>query len=222
MLRLALVGLAALPLCAINLHVEVEPSARITRRVLFVVDRSGSMHGDHFSRALDAVRSMLEQSTDELEFALLAFNDVPTRWPGVPETDRPRPVPPGWAALPSDTALTKANGWLEEMGAGGDTLIIPALRAALVEPRDDLSVVLVTDGLFGRERTDDIMGTIANLQEQRERDGHGRAVIACYGLGPSQKILARIGEVGGGGYVREDMDFEDEPPGLLPPTKSFR
>lgn len=211
MIRALLVSLlVALPVLAVELHVEVEPQARITRRVLFVVDRSGSMHGDHFSRALVAVRGMLEQSTDELEVALLAFNDATTRWPGRPEPDRAKPVPPGWAALPSDEAVAEANAWLHKLGAGGDTLILPALKDALAEPREELSVVLVTDGLFGRERTDDIMGLIAARQGEREKLGLGRAVIACYGLGSTQRILARIGDVGAGGYIREQLTPEEE------------
>jgi Mg-chelatase subunit ChlD len=208
---LAFTLLAALPLfAAVQLTIEVEPQARITRRVLFVVDRSGSMHGDHFGRALNAVRGMLEQSTDDLEVAVLAFNDGATRWPGRPEPDRARPVPAGWAALPSDDAVDAANAWLEQLGAGGDTLIIPALKEALAEPREDLSVVLVTDGLFGRERTDDIMGLIAARQQEREQRGWGRAVVACYGLGSSQRILARIGDVGLGGYIREELPPDED------------
>ena len=107
-------------------------------------------------------------------------------------------------------AVAEANAWLHKLGAGGDTLIIPALKDALAEPREELSVVLVTDGLFGRERTDDIMGLIAARQEEREKLGLGRAVIACYGLGSTQRILGRIGEVGGGGYIREQLTPEEE------------
>lgn len=203
--------LTALPVWAgIQLHLEVEPATPLTRRLMFVVDRSGSMHGDHFDRALRAVREMFEHPTDDLEVAVLAFNDGTTRWPGRPELERRRPVPPGWASLPSEESVAAANRWLADLGAGGDTLIIPALSVALSEPRDELSVVLVTDGLFGRERTDDIMGLIAAKQEERERRGLGRAVIACYGLGPTQRILARVAEVGGGGYVREEVPLEGD------------
>jgi Mg-chelatase subunit ChlD len=208
--RLALAALVALPLFStVQLQIEVPPEARITRRVLFVVDRSGSMHGEHFARALTAVKDMFETSSDSLEVALIAFNDGAVRWPGKPE-DGNRPVPPGWAALPSDTAVAEANAWLEELGAGGDTLVIPAMRQALAERREELSVVLVSDGLFGRERTDDILGIITACQEERERTGLGRAVIAVYGLGPQQKVLTQIGTVGLGGYVREEIPLGEE------------
>lgn len=209
MTRLLVAALVSLPLCTVQLHVEVAPGTPITRRVLFVVDRSGSMHGDHFSRALAAVRDMIEHPTDDLEVALIAFNDAAIRWPGKPEEGR-RNVPAGWAALPSDTAVGEAEAWLEALGAGGDTLVIPALRAAMGERRQELSVVLVSDGLFGRERTDDILGVITNAQAEREAAGLGRAVVAVYGLGPSQKVLCRIGEMGHGGYIREEVPLEDE------------
>jgi Mg-chelatase subunit ChlD len=205
----ALVALLTLPVGAVQLHVEVDPGAPITQRVLFVVDRSGSMHGDHFTRALVAVRGLIEHPTDDLEVAVIAFNDTAVRWPGKPESG-PREVPQGWAALPSDTAVGEAEAWLEELGAGGDTLVIPALRAALSEARSGMSVVLVTDGLFGRERTDEVLQTIAGLQAEREKAGHGRAVIGVYGLGGCQKVLMQIGEAGGGGYVREEVPLEDE------------
>lgn len=208
MTRLLVAALASLPLFAVQLLVEVAPSTPITRRVLFVVDRSGSMHGDHFSRALAAVRDMIEHPTDDLEVAVLAFNDAAVRWPGKPEEGR-RNVPAGWAALPSDSAVSEAEGWLAALGAGGDTLVIPALRAAMGERRQELSVVLVSDGLFGRERTDDILGVITSGQAEREAAGLGHAVVAVYGLGPNQKVLCRIGELGGGGYIREEVPFED-------------
>lgn len=206
---IAVVALLTLPLGSVQLHVEVDPATPITQRVLFVVDRSGSMHGDHFSRALAAVRELAEHPTDDLEVAVIAFNDTATRWPGKPEQGQ-RKVPQGWAALPSETAVGEAEAWLAALGAGGDTLVLPALRAALAEARDGLSVVLVSDGLFGRERTDEIMKAIADLQAAREKAGHGRAVIGVYGLGACQKVLVLIGETGGGGYVREDVPLEDE------------
>ncbi len=209
MIRLLAAALVSLPLCAVQLQVEVAPTAPITRRVLFVVDRSGSMHGDHFSRALRAVRDLIEHPTDDLEVALIAFNDGAIRWPGKPE-EAPRNVPAGWAALPSDTVVAEAEGWLEALGAGGDTLVIPALRAALGERRAELSIVLVSDGLFGRERTDDILGVISGAQAEREAAGLGHAIVAVYGLGPNQKVLCRIGEVGRGGYIREDVPLDDD------------
>lgn len=212
MLRLAMAGLLTLPLCAVQLELEVAPSVPITRRVLFVVDRSGSMHGDHFSRALAAVRDLSEHPTDDLEVAVIAFNDVATRWPGKPENGgrNERNVPAGWAALPSDTAVDEAEAWLAELGAGGDTLVIPALRAALAEQRDELSVVLVSDGLFGRERTVDVLSAIELAQTDRERAGIDRAVIGVYGLGTSQKVLTEIALAGAGGYVREEVPLDEE------------
>lgn len=212
MLRLAFAGLVTLPLCAVQLQVEVAPSAPITRRVLFVVDRSGSMHGDHFSRALAAVRVLVEHPTDDLEVALIAFNDAAIRWPGKPESGgrNERSIPPGWAALPSESAVDEAEAWLADLGAGGDTLVIPALRAALAEQRHELSVILVSDGLFGRERTDDVLSAIANAQAERGRAGLAPAVIGVYGLGTRQKVLTQIAEAGAGGYVREDVPLEGD------------
>lgn len=224
MFRALLFGLfVGIPLCAVEVNIEVDAQLPMTRRMLFVVDRSGSMHGDHFHRALNAVTALLEHPTDDLEVGVIAFNDATLRWPGKPEPDRAKPVPPGWASLPSEEAITSANRWLEELGAGGDTLIMPALRDALGEQRKELSIVLVTDGLFGRERTSEIHALIAGLQQDREEKGLDRAVIGVYGLGAPQKILYEIAEMGRGGYLREEAppEMEEEAPAMMP-TKRLR
>jgi Mg-chelatase subunit ChlD len=216
-LVVALPGLVFGVARALDVHVEVAPAARLTRRVLFVVDRSGSMQGGGFTHALGAVRDVLRQPSDDLEVGLLAFNQSTARWPGIPEGGA-RPVPPGWAALPSEDAVDRASAWLDSLGAGGDTLVGPPLAEALAEPRGDLSIVLVSDGLFARERTGTLLELVERAQAARVRRGLGRAVLACYGLGDAQGVLARLGEAGGGGYVREDLPPVDEALGTIRPA----
>lgn len=189
------------------LKMEVDAQAPITQRILFLVDRSGSMQGDHFTRALTAFKQIAETPIDDLQIGVIAFNDEVIRWPGRPEEG----VPPGWARLPS-SAAEAAQNWLSALGAGGDTLVAPALTAALEERRPNLSIILVSDGLLGRERTDDIMRLIRVKQLDREEANLGKAVIGVYGLGPCQKILCSIAEMGHGAYIREEVQYDEDPP----------
>lgn len=214
---------AAALACQVTMVEEVKAESPTSKYVLFVVDRSGSMTGDHFGHAMQMVRDSFAQPVDEAQFGLIAFNDASVRWPGKPEGR----VPSGWAAMPSKDAADEALKWLSDLGAGGDTLAIQALRPALMEPRGDkdnyLTVALVSDGLFGRERDDDILAMIEECQRARARSGRGRAVIVVIGIGPPQKTLRRIAEAGKGGYIRlepeppEDEDIEGVLRRILPP-----
>jgi len=195
----------------------VTPERRLTKRVLFVVDASGSMQGDKFARACRGVLQIAEQPIDEVEVGVLAFNDETARWPGLPEDHPARPVPDGWAALPSAEAVASASAFLAERGAYGDTLVIPALRQALAETRDELSVVVVTDGVFQRERSDDVLAALAEAQQAREERGLGRAVVLVYGVGREQEVLRELGAAGQGGYFREEPDRVPAVEGLARP-----
>lgn len=194
--------LLGIPLLS-GLVVVIQPQERLTKRILFVVDVSGSMRGDKFTTACAAVLKVTEQPVDEVEIAVLAFNEDASRWPGIPEDHPTRPVPAHWAALPSAHAVEAASAFLAETGAGGDTLVIPALRAALAEPRDELSIVLVSDGIFQREDATDILGVVQQAQAARAEQGLGHAVLMAYGVGSESPVLRQLGQAGRGGYIRE-------------------
>lgn len=184
-----------------TLIVEIEPTRPLTTHVCFVVDRSGSMHGQDFTDAIGAFRQVSEQPIDELEISVIAFTDITARWPGLDGS--------GWAELPSLEAMEAASGWLEALGAGGDTLVTPALMEALRLDRKELSIVLVSDGLFGRELSHHILGAVAGAQQERIQKGLDPALIAVYQVGGYKtKLLEALGREGG--YLRL------EPPPQLP------
>ena len=84
-----LIPLVTIPfLC--DLQLVVPAQARVTKRVLFVVDTSGSMRGGKFEAAADALVRILEQPVDEVEFGVLAFSNRPHRWEALyfPQTQR--------------------------------------------------------------------------------------------------------------------------------------
>ena len=204
------VCLGLVPLLS-GLVTVVEPTERLSKRILFVVDVSGSMQGDKFAAACQAVTQALQQPVDELEIAVLAFNDTTSRWKGVPEAAREgrHAVPEGWAALPSQEAVEQASAFLLEAGADGDTLVIPALEAALKEGRKELSIVLVTDGIFQRETGDEVLAAFEAGQRRREERGLGPALLMVYGVGSEADVLSRLGRAGKGGYLRESLGAID-------------
>ena len=161
------------------------PTAQHTRNVAMVLDVSGSMQGD-LPRAWWAWRQITEQPTDDSNLAVWCFNGRVTRYPV------------DWIALPDAEALGKATAWVESHQAEGDTLVIPALRAALKQRRKDLTVVVVTDGHFHGERREQIQAAVAQLQAWREAKGLGRAVIACVGVGSVNERGLSACEDGGG------------------------
>ena len=190
------------------LVVVVEPTRPLTTHVVFVVDRSGSMAGGAFRDALTGFREVAGAPVDELEIAMIAFNNTTVRWPGKP--DEETKTKPGWAALPSATAIDEAEAWLLDLGAGGDTYVIPALAEALQLDTDELSIVLVSDGCFGHERDGEVLGVVAGLQAQRVQRGLKPALIAVYQTSGFQtRLLEALGR--DGGYLR----VEPEAP-LLP------
>lgn len=191
---------------ASSLTTVVPPTARLTKRIVFLVDVSGSMAGLKFDRACGAVLEIAGQPVDELEIAVVAFDSTVSRWPGLPEPSDPergiKGVPRGWAALPSQLAMDESSRWLNGISPDGGTLVIPPLRAALAENRKELSVVLITDGQFYQERTDVILAAVEASQRQREEKGLGRAVILAYGVAGESNALKRLAKAGGGGFFK--------------------
>lgn len=183
-----------------NLRPVVRPSVRLTQRVILVVDVSGSMKDEgRISRALQAVRHVMENPSDDFEVAIVTFSTKTERWPGVPEPTATPPVPVGWARLPSMIALTEGEAFVSSREAQG-TLPVPALIQAITEPRDNVSVVFVTDGDFIGP---DCVTALRKAQLIRGTQGRHPAPVLVYGVGSKadqMAHLATIGREGGGGF----------------------
>lgn len=153
----------------------------LNKHLLFVYDSSGSMEGEKFVRAANFVIAIAEQNFDQFELGILAFAGENYRWGGIPDPTSTPPIPKNWAALPSQESVDQAYDWIMDLGAGGDTIVIPALRDALQENRRYLSIILISDGMFHRETTDEIVNTIETAQSERDNNGLGRASIMIFG-----------------------------------------
>lgn len=210
------------PRRVLQIDTVVEPTERMTTRIAFVVDVSGSMKDvAKIGVGLGFSRSLLGREGDELEIAIYSFSDAKARWEGFPfdPSDGGKPPPPGWTYFPSVPALRAATEWLASQGAKGGTNPTGAVAAALEESVEKLTVVVITDGEFEPES---FLAAIERGQAARERAGLGRAVLITVGVGQgssAQAHLRKAGEAGGGFfYVREveepgpELPKEEETP----------
>lgn len=209
-LRTAALLLLALPLSAQELVESVPPEARLTNRILLVLDVSGSMAGPKLERAIAAALQVARAGTDELELSAIAFAGGYARWPAPQQegSDAPRL----WVECPDETAVSSLLAWLRTpLLADSSTHLAPALERALAEPRDKLSIVIVSDGeLHDAQKALEVLRA---GQAKREKEGLGLAVVACWTIGGDSPALNELAREGKGGCWREALPA----PAPLPP-----
>ncbi len=181
--------------------------ARFSKRIILVLDGSGSMAGQ-ISAVIGALNTIAGQPIDEMEFAVIVFRGKGgfpggssfTRWPGLKEKN----LPYGWARMPSVVATVLAVAWVESLGAYGGADPADALENAVLEGRDDLSVVFVSDGIFEPQP---VLEKLERAQRARVVAKLNRVVVAVFGIGPGskdRKALQSIARAGSGGlWVRK-------------------
>ena len=173
---------------------------RLTKRVILVLDVSGSMRAENrIGRAIQVLKHVMRQPVDDLEVAVITFSSNMERWVGVPEPKADPPVPYGWARLPSATALRAAEMWVATRVSSG-TEPNDALKAAIKEARDEVSIVFITDGDFAG---DSCVEAFREAQKVRKAAGRAEAPVLVYGVGTGadkRDCLATIGKEGGIGF----------------------
>jgi len=120
----------------------VPATAISPREYIFVVDISGSMHGFPLDTAKTLLRELIGNLRPSDTFNVLLFS-------GSNRFLSPHPVPATGANI------QQAIRTIQEMGGGGSTELIPALKRVYAEPKAaDVSrtVVVVTDGYVTVER----------------------------------------------------------------------
>lgn len=120
----------------------------ITKRVVFVVDVSGSMRGSPLDYAINAVAHVMTSFPDEGWIKVVCFSDESDVFdasdlPGLGEDEKDAD---GYIALPNAEAVAAIHTWLYTKGSAGNTLVFPALERAIREnPQEDRSLALVSD-----------------------------------------------------------------------------
>ncbi|RIB10469.1 hypothetical protein C2G38_186707 [Gigaspora rosea] len=161
----------------------------IKSELIFVIDRSGSMHGGPVKKASEALQLLLRSLPEDCFFNVVSFG---SRFDALFEKSQPY----------SETSFLKALKHAQEMVANyGGTEIYDPLKWAFENSRDDMptSVFLLTDGEV--YNVDQIVELIKSSEEKKRDDlrvfsiGIGDSVshhlvesVSCAGKGYTQFV----------------------------------
>ena len=174
---------------------EVLARNRRPRELIFVIDTSGSMHGESIAQAKEAVAFALDRLQPEDRFNLIQFNSFTSQLYAGPQ--------------PADARhLQRARDWLRGLQADGGTEMASALERALDTDTGSghlRQVVFLTDGAVGNEET--LFRIIKNHL------GATRLFTVGIGSAPNSWFMERAARggrgtfthIGDGGEVREEM-----------------
>ncbi len=138
--------------------VEVDPDRIVAKDVLIVLDQSGSMDGEKFEQAQQALRYILESLHPEDRFNIIAFSTGMQ-----PYASGLRPASEG----------AEARRWVDSLNAEGATDINRALLEAAdqAEPQRPTLLIFLTDGLptEGETETEAILDNFAQVASSNLR-----------------------------------------------------
>jgi len=158
-------------------------AVRLSRQVVFVIDASGSMHGNSVDQARRSLLLALEQLEPEDSFNVIRFNNDTTKL-------FPQCVPA------SPDRVAEAKDYVSGLNADGGTEMLPAMRAALDdtgEPRDVRQIVFITDGCVTNE--EEAFGLI------RSRIGDSRLFTVGIGSAPNSYFMRKAAQFGRGTFT---------------------
>lgn len=162
---------------------EFRPAA-LRRELILVVDRSGSMRGDAFEQAREAVRMALDRLDGDDRFNIIAFDDRAQALFDVP--------------VPADAAnLDRAYRFVNALETGGGTQIDRALEIAMEPspaPGHLRQIVFATDGSIANE--------LQVLDLVRNRIERSRLFAVGIGHGVNDAFLGRLARTGRGALTR--------------------
>jgi Ca-activated chloride channel family protein len=133
--------------------VEVDENQRVAKDVIVVLDRSGSMEGDKFQQAQEALHYVIDHLNQEDRFNIIAFSTGLRSF-----ADELQPL----------SQTDQAHRWVDGLSAAGSTDINLALSAALSQLEDSnrpAFVLFLTDGLPTEGEVDPAI-ILRNLEQQ--------------------------------------------------------
>ncbi|HEY48283.1 MAG TPA: VWA domain-containing protein [Anaerolineae bacterium] len=129
--------------------VEIDPDRKIAKDIFIVLDQSGSMDGEKFRQAQEALHYVLDHLNSEDRFNIVAFSTGTRSYS---------------SGLRSVEEVSEAKRWVDSLSAAGSTDINLALLEALAQAdsRRATIVIFLTDGLptEGVTETEDILENI--------------------------------------------------------------
>lgn len=154
------------------------------REMIFVIDNSGSMAGESMEQAKTSLLHALMTLTPADRFNVIRFDDTMTQLFEAPV-----------AATADQVAL--AERFTNALEANGGTEMLPALRAALVDPTPSdgrlRQLIFMTDGAISNEAE-----MLAALGRSR---GRSRVFMIGIGSAPNTHLMSRMAEVGRGTFT---------------------
>lgn len=170
----------------------------LSKTVLFVLDRSGSMSGKKIEQLRQAMKFVLNNLREGDLFNIIAYDsDV--------ESFRPE------LQRFNSTTRQEALAFVEGLVAGGSTNIDAALRTAFSQLQDDKRptyIVFMTDGLPTTGVTNEMQ-----IVENARKANLVKARVFCFGVGydVNSRLLDKLARTGHGytEYVRPEEDLED-------------
>ncbi|WP_321393239.1 marine proteobacterial sortase target protein [Emcibacter sp.] len=158
-------------------------STRLPKESIFIIDTSGSMHGQSLAQAKAALALAIRGLNPSDSFNVIEFNSITT--PLFPQS---RPVTPSTV----EQALYFVNG----LQSDGGTEMAPALQLALNTPGDQnrlRQVIFLTDGAIGNEEQ---LFSLIN-----DRLGDGRLFTVGIGSAPNSFFMRKAAEFGRGTFT---------------------
>jgi len=178
-------------------EVKAADSKPISKTVVFILDRSGSMAGKKIEQARKALKAVLNNLRDEDLFNIVVYDDRV-------ETFKPELQRYG------TSSRQEAERFVDNIREGGSTNIDSALKTALDMIQDTSRpgyVLFMTDGLPTSGETRELA-----IAENCRKANQRRARLFCFGVGydVDARLLDRLsgGNSGTSEYVKPDEDIE--------------
>jgi Ca-activated chloride channel family protein len=166
---------------------------RLPREMVFVVDTSGSMHGQSMEQAKKALFYALSLLDSDDSFNIIGFDNIVT-----PMSDKP--------LIASDFNLRRAERFIYSLEADGGTEIQGALNAVLDGSEFDgfvRQVVFLTDGSVSNEDA-----LFKNIQSKL---GDSRLFTVGIGSASNSFFMRRAADVGRGSFTFIGSTSEVQP-----------
>lgn len=182
---------------AIAPKVELKPEEIQPKRIVFVLDTSGSMAGPKMEQARKALEYCVNSLNPKDSFNIVRFS---TEVESLDETK---------LLTADDAGRKKAMGFIDDLDAAGGTNIDEALEKALtLLGKDKGEVVFLTDGkpTIGERDPNEIL----NNADRRNKDRRARVFVFGVGENLNTHLLDKLAEAHSGTrtYVSEKESIE--------------
>ena len=162
---------------------QSKPRQSLPRDVQFIIDTSGSMGGTSIEQARQGLLYGLQRLRPQDQFNIIEFNSTLRLL-----------FPQSVAA--TDDHLRHAQAFVQQLRAGGGTVMAPALAAALTAPAPEQylkQTVFITDGSVGNEQQ-----LFSAIKTQL---GASRLFTVGIGSAPNSYFMRKAAQIGRGTFT---------------------